>query len=263
MTTRTGLIACVIMLIMFSAGTSLAAHPLVSDDAGALGKGAVQVELNGDISTDKETSNNSTTKTSGAQMATTLGVGVTDKLDLSFGIARPWSSGNIDGTSFNNAGSIDFNFAVKWQIYEHEGFGIAVKPQLGYSSAVNVPEDDHTVSYGAALIFSREFEPFAVHLNAGYTYNDHNLTAARDASRSSIWNFSLAATCEIIKHLKLATDFGVATNEDKAVNDMPVFGLIGAMYSINRNVDLSGGVKVGLTKPETDLSGTFGVTVKF
>jgi type II secretory pathway predicted ATPase ExeA len=31
----------------------------------------------------------------------------------------------------------------------------------------------------------------------------------------------------------------------------------------NKNVDLSAGLKVGLTKPETDLTGTFGATFKF
>ncbi len=252
-----------VTILLLSAGTSFAAHPLVSDDAGTLGKGTVQFELNSDISTDKETANNSTTKTSGVQIATAVGVGVTDKLDLSFGITRPWSSGDIDGTAFNSAGSVDFNFAVKWQVYEHKGFSIAIKPQLGYSSTVNVPEDDHTASYGTALIFSKEFEPLAVHLNIGYTYRDYNLASVRDANRSSIWNFSLATTYEVIKNLKLAADFGAATNRDKAVNEMPFFGLVGAIYSVNKNIDLSGGVKVGLTKPETDLTGTFGVTVKF
>ena len=263
MTIRKRLIARLTILLLLSSGTSFAAHPLVTDDAGALGKGVVQIELNGDISTDKETADNSTTKTSGAQIATTFGVGVTDKIDLYVGFKRPWGSRDVDGSSFNNAGSVDFSFVMKWQVYEHEGFSIAVKPQLGYSYAAGATEDDHTVSYGASLIFSKELEPFAFHLNAGYTYNDYNLAAIRDARRNSIWSFSLATTYEVIKNLKLVADFGASTNKDKAVNDMPFFGLVGVIYTVNKNLDLSSGIKIGLTKPETNLTGTFGVTVKF
>ena len=73
----------------------------------------------------------------------------------------------------------------------------------------------------------------------------------------------MAATCEVIKDLKVVADFGTSTNQDKDANTMPVFGLGGLIYSVNKNVDLSTGVKVGLTGPETDLTGTFGVTLKF
>lgn len=44
---------------------------------------------------------------------------------------------------------------------------------------------------------------------------------------------------------------------------MAVFGLVGVIYSINENCDLSAGLKLSLTTPETDLTGTFGLTLKF
>jgi predicted porin len=262
MTTGKSLAVYAAMLFILSASTSYAAHPLVSDDAGTLGKGAMQVELNGDIGTDKETTGGSTTKTTGKQLATTFSVGVTDKIDVTAGFTRPWGSGDVDGVSFNDAGSADFSLSMKWQVYEHEGLSVAVKPQLGYSYAVGAT-DDYVISYGAAIVLSKEFEPFAVHLNAGYTYNNYNPATVRDASRSSILNFSLAGTYEVIKNLKLVADVGAATNEDKESNIMPAFGLVGAIYSLNKNVDFSAGLKVGLTKPETDLTGTFGATFKF
>lgn len=131
-------------LLLLSAGTSFAAHPLVSDDAGTLGKGNMQVELIGEIGTDKETAGGSTTKTSGKQVATSFGVGLADKIDLTVGFARPWGSGDIDGATFKDAGSADFSLAIKWQVYENEGFSVAVKPQLGYSYAVGVSDDNTT-----------------------------------------------------------------------------------------------------------------------
>lgn len=258
---KTGLLAYTGILILFSAGTSFATHPLIGDDAGTLGKEIAQVELNGDVSYDKETVNGSTTKANGAQLATAVGVGLTGNIDATFGLTRPWGSGETDGISFTDAGSTDLSINLKWRFYEQEGFGVAIKPQLGYSYAVGVKNND-TLSYGATLIFSKELAPFAFHLNAGYTYYDHNPADVRNVSRGSIWNFSLATTCEVIKDLQLVADFGAATNADKTVSQMPVFGLGGLIYTVNKNLDLSTGLKLGLTKPETDLTGTFGITLK-
>ena len=258
------LIGKVCALIMLTTGTSYAAHPLVSDDAGTLGHGTVQIELNADIGTDKETREAVTTKYKSSQIATTAGIGVTDKMDVTLGYTRPWGDGDVNGASFKDTGSSDFSLSMKWQAYEYEGFSIAVKPQIGYSYAVGKSENDYTMSYGTAMIFTKEIEPFAFHLNVGYTYNGYNLASVRDANRNSIWNFSLGTTYEVIKeHLKLVADFGAATNQDKTVSVMPVFGLAGFIYSVNKNIDLSVGGKVGLTEPETDLTGTFGITLKF
>lgn len=61
----------------------------------------------------------------------------------------------------------------------------------------------------------------------------------------------------------MAADFGAATSQDKQFNEMLVYGLTGLIYSVNKNVDLSTGVRGGLTEPETDLTGTVGLTLKF
>lgn len=259
---KIGLAGWIFAVMVLSAGTCFAAHPLISDDAGVLGKGTIQGELNGDISYDKETVNGSTTKTNGDQLAATIGVGASDTLDLVFGLTRPWGSGRADGVSFNDAGSTDFALTMKWQVLLHEGFSIAVKPQFGYSYAVG-QKDDHTMSYGAGLVLSKEFERLALHLNAGYVYNDYNRADVRDACRESIGSFSLAATYKILEHMKLVADIGASTSADKSSNEMPVFGLVGFIYGVNINLDLSAGLKVGLTRPEDDLTGTFGITLKY
>ena len=246
-----------------SATSAFAAHPLASDDAATLGKGAVQVELNGDILYDRESDSGTTTKNRGAQIATAIGVGLTDKLDLTLGAARPWGELDVNGECLNNTGTMNIDLSMKWQIYEQQGFSVAVKPGLGYSYAVHSPVNEHVTSYGAALIFSKEFRALALHLDTGYAYCDYNLAETRIVNRSSTWSFSLASTYELIKDLKLATDLGFATNTDKTSNNMPAFALVGAIYSVNESIDLSAGIKTGLTKPETDLAGTFGITYKF
>ncbi len=257
------IICCISTFTFLAAGTSFAAHPLVSDDAGTLGQGTIQVELNGDIGTDKESHIGETTKTKSSQMASTIGFGLSDKIDVVFGYTHPWGEVDVDDVTFKDHGSSDFSLNMKWQVYEQDGFSAALKPQIGYSYALEVPDNDYTVSYGATMILSKEVEPFAFYFNIGYTYNDYNLEAVRKTDRSGLWNVSLATTYEVIKDLKIVADFGARTNEDKDVDEMPVFGLAGIIYSINKNCDLSAGLKLGLTTPETDITGTTGLTLKF
>lgn len=243
--------------------TAFAAHPMITDDAGTLGKGTIQVELNGDIGTDRNTHSEHTTYNS-SQIATTIGFGVADKIDVTFGYTRPWGDGDVNGTAFHDNGSNDLGLNMKLHLFEHEGISFAVKPQIGYSYILGGQENDYTMSYGLSLILTKEFEPFALHANVGYTYNDYNLASDRDANRDSLWNFSLAATYDVIKEkLKIAADFGANTSQDKLYNEMLVYGLAGFIYSLNKNIDLSAGIKAGLTEPETDLTGTFGLTLKF
>lgn len=241
-------------------GTAFASHPLISDDAGTLGKGAVQVELNGEIGTDKETVNGSTIKTDSSQIATTFGYGLTDKVDLNLGIARPWGSSEEAGITNKDAGSVDFSFGAKWQVYEKDGYSIALKPTFGYSYAVNAPDNNYTTSFGAAVVLTKELQPLAFHINLGYTYNDYSVDSSL---KNSIWNFSFATVYELRKNTKLVADIGFSSNPEQSVNEMPAFGLLGAIYTINKTIDASIGAKFGLTKPETDVTGLFGITLKF
>lgn len=247
-------------IFCFSSGNAFASHPLISDDAGTLGKGAIQVEINGEIGSDKETIAGSTIKTESSKFTTTFAYGLTDKLDLNFGIVRPWGSVDVDGVTSSNPGSVDFSLGVKWQVYERNGYSVALKPSIGYSYAVNVPGNDYTTSYGAAVVLSKEFEPFSFHLNIAYTYNDYNLAGS---GRNGIWNFSGAALYEARKNMKLVADIGASSNSDRTVSEIPLFGLLGAIYTINKTIDVSVGGKIGLTKPETDVTGLFGITLKF
>jgi hypothetical protein len=179
-------------------------------------------------------------------------------------VVRQWGETDSGGITENDPGSANFSLSAKWQFYENAGLSLAFKPQLAYSYVVGGTKNDYTVSYGSALIATKEFEPFAVHLNVGYQYNDYYAKDEWGTSRHNIWSVSLAGTYDAIKdRLKLVSDFGTATNQDKSTSELPVFALAGAIYSLNKNVDLSAGVKFGVTKPEPDFAATGGLTLKF
>ncbi len=251
------------MLLILSASPARAAHPLISDDAGTIGRGTVQIELNCDIGSDKSTAAGTSATTHIAQVATTIGYGATDTIDLNLGITRPWGSTDIAGTTYHNAGSTDYSIAMKWRGYEHDGFSVAVKPSFTLSTAVG-NKDNYNVASGMAVVCTRELEPIALHLNAGYTYISYHSPEVSAASKNSIWNFSLAATYELFKErLKLATDFGVNSNQERGNDKLPAFALAGIIYTINKNVDISTGIKFGLNDAADDITGTFGLTLTF
>jgi hypothetical protein len=258
-----GRVALSSFLIAMIAGHAFAALPFITDDAGTLSKGTSQVELSYERSADKETIDGSAVKTDGNQVATTFGHGIADEFDLTLGLARPWGKTVVDDVSSNEVGTADFTLDAKWRFYEHSGGCFAVKPEIGYSYLVGGASEDHTTSYGGWLIATKEIEALAVTLNGGYFYNDYGSAAERDASRSSIWSISALATYVVFEGLSLGLDVGASTNTDKSSGEMPAYALGGAIYSLNKNVDLSLGLQLGITRPEPDFSGIAGVTVCF
>lgn len=251
------------LLMGLWAGNAPAALPFITDDAGTLGRRTSQVELLYVGSTDKETIGGSTVKTDRSLTGVTFGYGVAEALDLTLGFARSWGAETVDGISSNDSGNANYLLNAKWRCYEKADFLFAVKPLVGYSYHVGGTSDEHVTLYGGWLIVTKEHEALAVSLNGGYFYNDYGSAAERESSRSGIWSLSALATFKVLEGLTLGLDVGASTNPDKASSEMPVYALGGAIYSLNKNVDLSLGLKFGVTKPEPDFAGTAGITVKF
>jgi hypothetical protein len=244
-------------------GQAIAALPFITDDAGTLGRGTSQVELVYARSTDKETDGGSTVKTDRNLPGATFGYGIGETLDLSLGFARTWGTETVDGISSNDSGNADCLLNAKWQFYEKVGIRFAVKPLVGYSNHVGGTSDEHVTLYGGWLIVTKEHEALAVSLNGGYFYSDYGSAAERDSSRSDLWILSALATYKVLENLTLGLDIGASTNPDKASSEVPAYALGGVIYSLNKNIDLSLGIKFGITKPEPDFSGIAGVTIKY
>ena len=252
-----------ILLMGLWAGNASAALPFITDDAGTLGKGTSQVELLYVGSTDKETDGGSTVKTDRNLPGATIGYGVAESFDLTLGFARSWGTETVDGISSNDSGDAGYLLDAKWRFFEKSGFRFAVKPLVGYSHHVGGTSDDHVSLYAGWLIVTKEHEALAVSLNGGYFYNDYGSPMERESSRSCIWSLSALATYKVLEGMTLGLDVGTSTNPDKASSEMPIYALGGAIYSLNKDVDLSLGLKFGITKPEPDFAGTAGITVKF
>lgn len=107
------------------------------------------------------------------------------------------------------------------------------------------------------LIGTKEFEPVAIHVNAGYIRNENNADEQKD-----IWHASVAAEVEVIKDLKLLANIGMEKNPDPASENHPAFVLGGVSYDVSEKITVDAGVKYGLTFSETDWTCLAGITVR-
>jgi hypothetical protein len=254
------LILCGSLIIAMAAQPAFAAHPLITDDTGTQGTGKVQVEITGEYSMDKELAAGVTEKTRGGKFGATVTVGVHERVDLVFGIPYELYSEHENGTlAGRESGPGDANFDVKWRFFDKNGWSLAAKPGI----ALPTGDDKRGLGNGRAgykffLIGTKEMSPWAFHVNLGYIRNENKI-----GDEKNLWHTSAAAEFEVVKNLKIVANVGAERNADVNDNTPPVFALGGLIYQFSESFSIDGGIKVGLTKPETDLTFLFGTTLKF
>ncbi len=253
----------VLSVMGFFMMTSIAAagHPLVTEDTGTHGKGKGHVEVGVSFFNDKDKIDETTTfKTEGGEATVWITVGLLDNLDIVLSVPYAWYTLDENNARVARANGIsDITFDVKWRFFEKNGWSLALKP------GVSLPAGDKDKGLGAGqvgyrlfLVGSKEFEPFAVHVNAGYIRNENNADEHRN-----IWHASLAAEYEVIKNLKLLANIGVERNPVSGSSDHPAFALGGVLYNLSERITVDAGIKFGLTSPETDWTYLAGLTIKF
>ncbi|HPL63441.1 MAG TPA: transporter [Syntrophales bacterium] len=254
----------VFLVLVLWTGKALAFHPLVTDDTGTQGKGRFQFELNGQISLDKQKSDDggsvSTVKTRESELKAALTYGVSDRHDVTVGLPYQWKKTDIDDAeSARFDGFSDICMEWKWRFYESGGLSFAVKPGL------TLPTGDKDKDLGAGrvtgslfLIATKEADPVIFHVNAGYKRNENKLS-----QREDILHASVAGEYRIAKPLRLVADVGAETNSDPGSRTWPAYILGGFIYGVSENFDLDAGVKAGLNDAEKDVSFLAGITIRF
>lgn len=244
----------VLFLALFST-KSFAAHPLITDDAGTMGKWKAQIEINAEYGREDEDG----TITSTSELATALTYGITDDIDIvlnvPYKLIRTKTSDNTTGED----GVADASIDLKWRFYEKDGLSFTLKP------GVTLPTGDKKrglgggrTKYNLFFVSTKEIKPWAFHLNLGYKRNENKAN-----ERMDIWHASIASEVEVVKDLKLVGNIGMERNTDKSSNVNPAFILGGLIYSISEKVDIDFGIKGGLNKPETDYSVLAGLVFRF
>ena len=246
---------CCIFSILFCSSAAFAAHPLITDDAGTMGAGKAQLELNGEIGHDKE--DGITTKT--RQGDACFSYGFSELMDLVIDLPYVHVRTSDDTAAITENGFSDTSIAVKWRFYEDDGLSLALKPGLTLPTG----DDEEGLGAGKAtyslfFVTSKEMDPWAFHLNLGCIRNENTLDEERD-----LWHASIASTLAVTENLTAVANLGVESNPDKLVGTDPAFVLAGLVYALSEEIDLDCGIKYGLNNPETDRTVLAGVTWKF
>ncbi|NJD92416.1 MAG: transporter [Geobacter sp.] len=251
-------------LALLTAGSALAGPPLVTDDAGTVDVGKVEIELNGSHTEDKAARHGITAKNSATDGEMKISTGLARGFGLSIGVpytitAREKNNGVVVG---DNDGFGDFSVELKYVFAEVDGVNLAIKPGVTLPTGKTGLSDEH-LQYSTTMIATREFceGTCALHANLGYEYHSYQSSAV--AGRRNLWSGSVAGELKLTKGLTGVLDFGLATNPDNGSSTPPVYGLTGARYEVNDRLDINAGIKVGLTSPEADLSVLYGLVLKF
>lgn len=249
------------MVLFIFMDVSYSAHPLITDDAGTQGRGKAQIEINTGFAFERVDAKGVSVKERAGEAATALSYGIAERVDLVVGIPYIWGSIKEDGvTVYKESGLSDISLEAKWRFYETEdGLSFAVKP------GISLPTGDDEkglgagrTAYGITLITTQELDPWAFHLNLGYTYGDNKADEVKD-----IWHISASAEVEVIKDLKTVGNIGIERSPDKTSDTNPAFILGGLIYSVTETVDIDLGVKAGLNKPEADMTLLAGAAFRF
>jgi len=245
----------VFFAVLFCSTAAFAAHPLITDDAGTMGTGKAQLEINGEYGHEKEDGVTAIT----TEGAAALSYGINETMDLVIGLPYQYSHEKTEEGTVSQDGFSDTSLEVKWRFYEHDDLSLALKPGLTLPTG----NDEKGLGAGKAtyslfFIASQEVDPWAFHLNLGYIQNENTLD-----EEENLWHASIASTLALTENLTAVANLGVERNTDKLTGTDPAFFLAGLVYALSEEFDLDCGIKSGLNDPETDYTVLAGVTWKF
>ena len=237
-----------------------AGRPLITDDTATQGRGKYQLEVGGEYDRDRETIKGASSTETDHSISTTLTYGIANRVDAIISSSYLRTSVATEGAGTVNVHGIsDTTAGIIWKLYDRQGLSLAVKPSVSFPTGNDEKGlGSGKIDYGTYVLASKEFEPWELHLNLGYTRNENDL-----GERKDLWHASLAAVYEVLKDLKVCADIGADTNRDATSEVEPAYILGGVIYEVRENFDLSFGVKAGLSKPETDWALLPGVTYRF
>ena len=256
---------CGLVCLTFSAvyaSSAMAYQPLITDDTGTQGTDGNQVELA--VFRQESKSLGVTTRTTAIPFVYTRGIA--DALDVYAGIGHnriTSTDASAEAHGFGNP-----VLGLKWRFYENDErkFSVGFKPEIQFGTS----QDDEArglgngrTGFSGLLILTQETGFGAVHVNYGFTRANYALEPNRAALRSNLQRVSLAPVYEI-GAWKLAVDAGITTNPDRSERAAMGYAELGAIWSPDKDLDLSlGAIKFLRDGEPRSFTLTAGVTWRF
>jgi hypothetical protein len=262
-----------LVLLLCSAASARAAHPLITDDTGTQGSGGRQIEFQGDwlrtgrvaapagVPVEQQRKVNILTAV--------FSYGIIETLDVQFGLSRLDQHTTENGIVTSDAsGMADSTLEFKWRFHEADGFSIALKPGM------TLPTGDEEkglgtgrASWGMTLIVTRETGPWSFLGNIAYSRARFGLPQQAAESNSDLWRVSGGATYALTDRARLVGELGVRSNESRndpfPVDGNSQFGMVGMIYSLSKKIDLDAGYRRRLNRAEFDRALLAGATFRW
>lgn len=250
------------------APAAIAAPPLITDDAGTVEMGKVEIESNNSYARDSERENGVRVRRELFDGELKVSTGLYK--DLAIDLVAPFTFGERTRENGELAGHVsglgDMTLELKYRFLELAGINLTIKPYvLIPTGKYRVELSEGRWQPGVALIATREFDDgrYALHANVGYEHHWYRTGEDRAENRGNLWSGSLAGEVRLFKGFTAVADFGLSTTQDKTTATLTSYALAGARYEVNEHLDVDAGVKVGLTRPEDDLAILYGFVLKF
>lgn len=228
----------------------MAFEPLNTDDAATIGQNANQIEqyiylLNNSSapSTTNLISHGEEFRGLGRASATpfTYTRGLSETAEAIFSATYYTSPrGNYSPVS-------NYILGMKWRFYGDgkTGWGFAAKPSIVLPASTSQQQAGiglAAVNYEINLIGSYYWKEVQVHSNLSYARNPYNtnysVSGSNEPLRINVYTVSVAPVWVVNARWRLALDLGIGTNAPSYQNRFSDYGLVAAIYSLTRDIDL-------------------------
>lgn len=232
-------LAICLLISPLGLGICSAAHPLITDDAGTMGRGKAQIEVNGEYERERDHG----TKERTLILSSTLSYGVVETGDFVLSVPYLFTRTTESGDTERERGVGDMMAEFKWRCYEKDGLSLAVKPGLLLPSG-----NDRRglgagkVGYQLFLIATEEVEPFTFHGNMGYMRSENTLDQRKD-----LWHVSVAGELPATEHVTVVANVGMERDSDPSSRREQTFFLGGLIWALSKSIALDGGLKYSTT----------------
>ncbi|OGU13560.1 MAG: hypothetical protein A2076_16685 [Geobacteraceae bacterium GWC2_53_11] len=230
-------------------------HPLVTDMAQTVEERKLEAETALEYISDDQDGR----KASAFKFEETITAGIIPKVDAFIKI--PYSRVKVEqgGASNTENGFNDFTIGAKWNFVTVDKTALSVKPYL----TLPVGDEDKgfgtgKTGYGASLIATMELDK-QLSFDANLVL-DHQERKGADSVNT--FGGAVAGKFQATKELKALAEV-VVSKEDTDGAKAQSFLTVGAIYEVAKDIDVDGGLRLGLTKETEDYAILAGVTFKF
>ena len=260
---KTGMFVAILGASILFAEPAFAAHPLMTDDTGTQGKGAVLVESNVNYIKDNEF------RSTAVPLAVTAGINET--MDVAVEFPYLWLRPSAV-TGQPESGFSDVFFKFKHRFYEQEKKGgdrEESERSLAYQIAFSQPTGKEeqglgagTARWSARLLGSSEWEAMGVSANLGYDSSGRALRRGNFVFDYAV-SLSIAAKYERTKPWEPVVELAVVRVKGADGYERIATALTGIIYEPSEQFYVDAGVRVGLNEQSEDYALLAGFGYKF